>query len=330
MFSSTRSKVLSAVCASAAVVLPLAVSTAPAGAVASRVPAPAGAATSHVFYGVNPGGWRTLGQNAPSAYQASVAAYGQLGFMRLWPNTFNTTWRGGLIPSYVYDAKTPVYINLGSDVAGVNTGARDAAWTTILKSAPTDRPIWFSFAHEPEGDGFTVAAWQQAQMRLAALKTKHARANVKFAPLLMGASFIGNRYQAAAAGNVPWSTWFNFDLKNIDAMGADLYQWGTNDATADLASRVINPTIAAAKSKGKKLLIGELGTRNTLSDASRAKFLREAIALFDGSSTVTAVAYFESDNGAKGPWNLLPKPGTSSWNYPSSIKAWRGAVQSSR
>ena len=281
--------------------------------------------TSHVYYGVNPGGWRTLGQTAAVAYQASVSAYGQLGFMRLWPNSFNTTWRAGLMPPYVYDAKIPAYINLGSDVAGVNSGSHDAAWTTIPKTAPTDRPIWFSFAHEPEGDGFTVAAWQQAQMRLGALKTKYAPSNVNSVPL-----HIGDRYKVAAAGNVPWSSWFNFNLKDIDAMGADLYQWGKNDATADPASVVVNPTIAAAKSKGKKLLIGELGARNNLTDASRATFLREAVALFDASTTVTAVAYFESDNGAKGPWNLLPKPSGASWSYPGSIKVWRGAVQSSR
>ncbi|GAA5021938.1 hypothetical protein GCM10023258_11760 [Terrabacter aeriphilus] len=318
MFESTRRKTLAAAGLCAAVVLPIAAHATTADA-----------ATGHVRYGVNPGGWRSLGQTAPEAYRAAVSAYGPLGFMRLWPNNFTTTWRGGLIPTYVYDAKTAVYINLGSDVAGVNKGAHDAAFTRILQTAPKDRPIWFSFAHEPEGDGFTVAAWQQAQMRLAKLKARYAPANVKFAPLLMGSTFHPSRYKVSASGNVPWSTWFNFDLTNVDALGADLYQWGKSDATADAAATVVNPAVSAARSKGKDLLVGELGARNNLSDGARAKFLRDAVTIFDASPAVKAAAYFESDNGAKGPWNLLPKPGSNSPHMPQSIATWKSAVASS-
>ncbi len=249
--------------------------------------------------------------------------------MRLWPNNFNTTWRGGLIPTYIDDAKTAVYINLGSDVAGVNKGAHDAAFIQILKTAPTDRPIWFSFAHEPEGDGFTVAAWQQAQMRLAKLKTQYAPSNVKYAPLLMGTTYMSSRYSVSAPGNVPWSTWFNFDMTNVDAMGADIYQWGKSDATADTAASVVSPVINAATSKGKGLLVGELGARNLLTDTGRAKFLNDAVSLFNASPKAQGVAYFENDNGSLGPWNLLPKPGTNTPNLPKSIAAWKAAVVSS-
>lgn len=319
MFDSTRSKVLAAFSASVAVALPLAVHAAPAEAV-----------TSHVRYGVNAGGWwKTGGQAAAAAYDDAVAAYGQIGFMRLWPNSFNTTWRGGLIPSYVYDAKMPVYVNLGSDVAGVNKGSHDAEFITILQTAPTDRWIWISFAHEPEGDGFTVAAWQQAQMRLAALKTKYAPRNVKFVPLLMGTTYMDSRYRVSAVGNVPWTTWFDFDMTNVDAMGADIYQWGKSDATADTAASIVTPVINAALAKGKGLVVGEFGARNTLSDTARAAFLKDAVNLFDRSTVTRAVAYFENDNGGLGPWNLLPKPGSQGPALPQSIAAWKTAVQSS-
>ncbi|MER7073575.1 hypothetical protein [Terrabacter sp. NPDC000476] len=319
MFESTRRKTLAAASLCTAVVLPIAAHATTADA-----------ATGHVRYGVNSGGWwKTAGQTAPDAYKAAVGAYGTLGFMRLWPNSFTTTWRGGLIPSYVYDAKTAVYINLGSDVAGVNRGAHDAAFIQILKTAPKDRPIWFSFAHEPEGDGFTVAAWQQAQKRLAKLKTQYAPSNVKYAPLLMGTTYMSNRYQVSASGNVPWSTWFDFDLTNVDALGADIYQWGKSDATADSAATVVTPVINAATSKGKGLLVGELGARNTLSDGARASFLGDAVKLFNASPKTQAVAYFENDNGALGPWNLLPKPGSNTPNLPKSIATWKSAVASS-
>ncbi|GAA5016078.1 hypothetical protein GCM10023258_01310 [Terrabacter aeriphilus] len=323
----TRRSVIGAALATA-VVLPL-VGTTQLAEASTRSVQTVDPTSGRVRYGFNPGGWwRSAGQTPKSAYDQAVAAFGQPGFMRLWPNRFTTTWRGGLIPTYVDDAKTPVYINLGSDVAGVNRGAYDAAWIQILRTAPKDRWIWFSFAHEPEGDGFTVAAWQQAQMRLAKLKAQYAPTNVRFAPLLMGSTFHASRYRVSATGNVPWSTWFNFDLSNVDAIGADLYQWGTQDATADTAAAVVNPAIEAARSKGKGLVVGELGARNTLTDTGRATFLKDAVKLFDASRNVRAVAYFESDNGSKGPWNLLPKPGTPT-SLPKSIAVWKSAVQSS-
>lgn len=314
----TRRSVVSAALATA-VVLPL---VGPAQA--------ADATSGRVRYGINAGGWwKTAGQTPQGAYDQAVAAFGKPGFMRLWPNRFTTTWRGGLIPTYVDDAKIPVYINLGSDVAGVNRGAYDAAFVQILKTAPRDRWIWFSFAHEPENDGFTVAAWQQAQMRLAKLKTTYAPTNVRFAPLLMGTTYMSNRYAVSAPGNVPWTTWFDFDLTNVDALGADIYQWGKSDATADSAATVVTPVINAATSKGKGLLVGELGARNTLSDGARASFLGDAVKLFNASPKTQAVAYFENDNGALGPWNLLPKPGSNTPNLPKSIATWKSAVASS-
>ncbi|HET7399851.1 MAG TPA: hypothetical protein VFJ94_15140 [Intrasporangium sp.] len=321
MFSSARRTTVAAITALTAVTLPVLMHAESADASSGRV-----------RYGINSGGWwKTGGQSHEDAYKQAVAAYGQPGFMRLWPNRFNTTWRGGLIPTYVDDAKIPVYINLGSDVAGVNNGTHDAEWIKILQTAPRDRWIWFSFAHEPEGDGFTVADWQKAQMRLASLKTQYAPSNVKFAPLLMGTTFMDSRYKISAPGNVSWSTWFNFDLKDVDALGADIYQWGKSDASADAASTIVSPVIEAAQSKGKGLVVGELGARNTLSDAGRAKFLTDAVNLFDAARNVRAVAYFENDNGALGPWNLLPKPGVATLTpgLVKSVNVWKTAIQSS-
>ena len=128
---------------------------------------------------------------------------------------------------------------------------------------------------------------------------------------------------------MPWTTWFDFDLKDVDAIGADIYQWGKSDATADSAARVVSPVIEAARTKGKGLLMGELGARNTLTDGARATFIKEAVNLFDSSKVTRAVAYFENDNGGLGPWNLLPKPGSKSATLPASVAAWKAAVQSS-
>lgn len=294
-------------------------------------------------YGANLGGWRTLGEKAPDAYARILAAFGSLGIVRCWPNGFNTTWRGGLIPTYVWDGGHDLYVNLGSDIRGINTGQYDAAFKTILKSAPTDRQVWFSAGHEPENDAFpapgafTIKEWQQAQMRLAKLKTENAPANVRYAPLLMGGSYmvnpakpLENRYTESASGNQPWTVWFDFDLTNIDAIGTDIYQHGKSDTDAnrDSAARVVQPSIAAARKLGKKLIVGELGARNTMSDTGRAAFLADAIAIFNANAdVVAAVSYFESDNGALGPWNLLPKPGVTTATMPKSIAVWRAACQ---
>jgi hypothetical protein len=284
-----------------------------------------------VLYGVTGTGWHTpvAGTNFKTESVADGWAriqktYGKLGMYRSWNGT----------PAPV--PGQPVYYD--GTVSAQLVQQLDALNTLVV----------ISQTHEPENDSPPVTAaqvksWQNAMM--AAGKIVHDNSDkVLFAPCLMGSSYMVmpgnnrlNRYTEAAQGNVPWSTWFDFDLTNIDAFGADCYQHGNPPSRAfDTAAEVIQPVIDAARSKSKKAILGELGARRvdksgltpSLPDADRAQFLTDAIALGDANADVMiAMLYFDASNGTPNmtPWNHVPPPGyTGDWS-PKALAVWKAA-----
>lgn len=293
---------------------------------------------SKVLWGVNPGGYSTLSgaETAAEAWTRIATAYGKIVSTRWWVSSFGWNW--STVPARF--GKCGLYLNLGADVAGVNAGTYDAAWANICKTAPTDRPLLAaSFSHEPEDEvaagKFTIAAWQNAQKRLAKIKADNTD-RILFAPLLMGVSFHPTRFAWAASGNQPWSTWFNFDLTNVDALGADIYQQGKTDDTVDTPQTIGGPFLAACKAKGKRGIVGELGARRVnppsvpgISDGARAKFLTDFGAFANANADVIkAVHYFESDNGRPEmvPWALTPNPKTGEFKSPLALAAYKALI----
>lgn len=287
-----------------------------------------------VLYGVNPSGYMKAGETQVNAWNRIMAAYGNINIVRWWANTFFTSWTS--VPSRF--GTRPLYINLGSDVPGALTGMYDQPFLKIVTTAPTDRLIVYSFAHEPEDDVFTkklfsVSDWQSAQMRFGKIHAGARTPNQLFVPLLMGSTYQDSRYAASAKGNIAWNEWFNFDLRSIDGLGGDMYQWGKDDATADTAEKLIGPFINACKTLKKLGMIGELGARRVnppsspgISDAARAAFLKDVQTLCDANAAIIkGICYFESDNGAadKVPWALTPAPGTNQYASPKALAAWK-------
>ncbi len=288
-----------------------------------------------VLYGSNPGGWVGL-ESAQAAFTGMRQVFGDIQVMRLWPNEFRTTWQGGLVPDYVWATGCGVYPNLGSDVAGVNAGRYDAAFRQLVLAAPTDRYVALSMAHEPENDT-TPGPWAQAQNRLGGIKADTGRTDVKFLPLLMGATFHPDRYKWTNP-LYKWSDWFaDVDLSLIDGIGADCYQTGKDAATADHAATVFQPVYDALEQTGLGTVgFGEVGAMfkygggALATDARRAEYLREVLAIIEAHADVTDfAAYYESSAGAKGPWCLRTKPGTTTPTFPQAISVWADAISTS-
>lgn len=283
-----------------------------------------------VLYGANISGWFHNGETVAQAETRikssdPVEGYGPALFaVRQW-SSMSSSW--STLVGNNGDGR-PLYIDLGSDFNGVNAGNYDATYKTICQTAPTNRPIWLTFCHEPEAqlkNGLTPALWGQAQARLAAIHAQYAPANLKFAPILMGSTYFSDRYTASAPGNYPWTTWFNFDLTNIDAIGADIYPWST-DSVSTAASVEMAPFLAAMQQTGKHGTIGELGIRNEYgwTDAQAASMLNDFISIIDAhSTTIDLCLYFECDN-PPGVCCLLPDPYSSQPNFPQAAQVWRG------
>jgi hypothetical protein len=276
------------------------------------------------LWGANPGGYASQGETQAAAWSRITAGFGKINVVRWWPNAF---FQWSDLPAYYGDAA--VVANLGSDLAGILSGAHDAAMLAICAQAT--RPTWLTGLHEPEDDGFILADWQAAQVHLASLKAEAGNPLVKFGPLLMGASYHATRYQGTGPNPIPASQWLDFDRSNCDFIGGDFYQWGKSDADADHAETVIGPARDLALSYGKHLVAGELGARrrSTVSDAIRKRWITETAAIITANpGLIDAICYYETDRGAvdKVPWCLLPPPGqdpNDPANSPLAVAAYR-------
>lgn len=281
------------------------------------------------LFGANVGGYAaTKGETGSNAFARILAGFGEINLVRWWPNAF---FQWSAVPPYYGDR--PVAPNLGSDIAGINAGRYDADLRRICTEAT--RVTLLTVGHEPEDDraggAFTVPQWQSAQMRCAKIVRESGNDLVKFGPLMMGVTYHPTRYVSAASGNVPAAEWMNFDMTNIDFLGADLYQWGKSDTDCDKASVQFDPFLALCAAKGTAAFVGELGTRRPnppynpgISQAKRAEYLTEAVAIIDASEVdILGVCYYETDRGAgdKVPWNVLPEPGKPQTSPPATVWA---------
>lgn len=269
---------------------------------------------SKVLYGSGFGGWfTTLGESKQSAYNRIVKAFapdkGYLDVVRLFSSS---------LLSYI-DPRTKVF---WEPSGGINQA-------TIQQLAARGPGQYISEMHEPEDKNISIADWQALQAERAALVKQHGGGNVSLVPVLMSMSFIPSRNPP-----YPASAWFaGMDMTNIDYIGADAYQHGTSDVTADTVDVFIQPVLDLARALGKKSVFGELGFRRVtppnslgISDAKRAQTAQAAIALFDANADVVeAVMPFESDSGkpAYVPW---PMTHPTNPNYsPLAVSAWASA-----
>lgn len=268
-----------------------------------------------VLYGSGIGGWwQTLGEAKVDAYARIVRAFGgRLPVVRLFSSS---------VPSYV-DPSSSVSLDTGDTVTAQQ----------VVQLAARRGDQFLSVAHEPNHTGktWTPASWGQRQRDTLALVQANSGGNVHLVPTLEGQAFIAKRNPA-----VPAAAWFGWDMTGIDYIGADLYQWGKDNASADTALTVLGGAIDLAKQLGKRLVINELGARRVappyspgISDTARAKFLTDVIALCDANAAhVAAVMLFESDNGKDGmtPWPITHPTNT---NYsPQAVAVWRTACTS--
>jgi hypothetical protein len=255
-----------------------------------------------VLYGSGVGGWwQSLGEAKSSAYtritNAFVGTGNHLKIIRLFDST---------VPSYV-NANTAVFFDPGNTVT--------AAQVQMLAARAGTQ--YLSVAHEPNfSKGYATGAdWGAVQNAAQDVIDANGRGKVFLVPTLEGGTYIPGRNPDLTA-----EQWFSgWDMSRISFIGGDMYQWGTDDASAQTASTVLQHSIDLARSMGKKIMYGELGTRRLnppyspgISDGARRDFLVDVIALMDANSdVVVATMMFESDNGAS---NMKPWPITHPTN----------------
>lgn len=270
-----------------------------------------------VLYGSGIGGWwKAKLETKQQAYGRILQTFGALPIIR----DFDP-----YPPTYI-DRASRIFLDAGATLP-LATVQQLAAWGAHGEDQ------FVSVLHEPNNsrNNLSPAEWVPSQQAAASAISASGAANVHLVPTLEGEAFIPSRDPATPAE--PYFDVLTAAGVQFGYIGADLYQWGKSDATADSAQTVLDGAITLARQLGKKLIVGELGARRPnppytpgISRAARAQFLSDVIALCDANAdVVTAVMLFESDNGNAGmvPWPIT-HPGDPTYS-PEAVAVWAAA-----
>lgn len=274
-----------------------------------------------VLYGANAGGW--FSTVSPAEGQAAATARIKAGFGGQLPAI--RVWTANGVPTAGYmDATCQRYVC--ELAAGMSDVQLDAAFKATPKNAVLVP------AHEPETK-LTPADFQAFATRVGAAHVRSGRTDVRVALMLMGNTYDPKRYSVNHGGpntvGYFWDQWIPVTLPpGVDAIGGDLYPWGT-EAKADTAAYIIQPAIDAATKMGVPFHVGEFGCGSVKwSDPVRAKYTAAAFDLFDAHAEMfPTVCVYEADNGSQGPWCVLPKmDGTGGFPLTAAVVAKRMAA----
>jgi len=204
-------------------------------------------------------------------------------------------------------------VSFRSPPASVLSGADDAALAHFFDTAPTGRPIYYSYYHEPEplieaGD-FTLAQYKAAWAHIVAVAAKAHNPYLKSTLILMS-------WDLDPASGLNWKNYLPGGHV-INTLGWDAYPAGTvHDSNPQPTSPAdfMGPAEAASRSAGLPFGFAEfaLGT-----SAGRPQWLTEVANYLRGTGALFGVLF----NSRGFPWMEL--------NDSASIKAWRAAVAAS-
>lgn len=264
-------------------------------------------------FGANCGGYS--GESAAHAF-SRIDGHWHLGMVRSWANN-------------IFDRANAPYastgrrlcIELSADPTKVASGSLDAQIAAALGTLLDGDIVSYNHEYDIHTDPTGVA--KQAAQRFAQLCRDH-KPDGAFSTIIL----TGGAYIVPKVDTVRWDQCWPDDPTGIDYVGSDSYQHGQTDAGADTADYVLSPVYAAAAQLGNRpVLFGELGARSggyPISDATRAKFLTDAIAMMKAKPTAGAL-YYESYRGPLGPWNLLETSSTSGVFSPQAAQVWADA-----
>ncbi len=149
---------------------------------------PASGPTSTVFGETM---WMNPGESWAQTFNRLEGDYGRIDMFRAFLQAPPSTWSG-----YLSLGPRPMNVSFKALPKDVLAGKHDAALTAWFRSAPTDRPIWWTYYHEPEDNiangEFTAADYRAAWKHLVEIADANAPKNLKSALVLMDWSLFPN------------------------------------------------------------------------------------------------------------------------------------------
>ena len=198
--------------------------------------------------------------------------------------------------------------------ADILTGKHDARLLRYFKEAPTQRPVFWSYFHEPEphidAGTFTHAQYRSAWRHLVRLASKAGKSNLYPTLILTG-------WTTEAASRRNWRSYYPGD-EYISVVAWDPYNSATGKPTSyPDPAKLYASVVKASKESGKPWGIAETGSAFVPGDrgAGRAAWLTKVGNYFAAQGAVF-VTYFQSN-----------RDGNFKLTDPASVSAWSAFVR---
>jgi len=233
-----------------------------------------------------------------TAFGRTVATFGSPRVVRVYYPGLPGSWSGpaGLV-------NRPVVVSFKALPQTILSGADDAVLKAWFASAPTNRPIWWSYYHEPEDNiargEFTAAAYRAAWTHIAALAHQAGHTNLH-ATLILMCWTLSPQSGRNFADYYPGSA-------TIDTLGWDCYNAAFRKGGYDPPATVFGRAVALSHSLGKPFGIAEWGSQMAVGDngSGRGAWISLASAYLRAEGAQWAT-YFDSNTG--GTFVLADRP----------------------
>jgi hypothetical protein len=265
---------------------------------------PASAGTTSTAYGavVKP----YWGESFPQAVARSEATYGHLGVIRYFMPATLEPWSS-------LDTKLTDHTSILSWAAlpsSINSGSQDTAFTKWLAAAPTDHPIYFAYAHEPDAKiaqgKYTSVAYKLAYSHVAAMVRASGKTNIQLALVL-------TCFSAKPKTGRDWHDYYTTSSE-VDVMAFDCYNHVTSTGFYGSPTTLFGPAAAWAIQAGEPFAAAEVGALvpGGSDGSGRANWLLSVRDYLTANNAVFG-SYFDT-NGAGTDYRLLDSPSQQAWH----------------
>jgi hypothetical protein len=247
--------------------------------------------------------WTGDGSNAAQALARETAAFGRPDVVRTYYTGMPAAWPGSAGAS-----GGPVVVSFKAAPKDVASGRLDSQFSNWFATAPKDRPIYWSYFHEPENDvesgSFSTADYRAAWAHLAGLADKANNPQLRSNLILMC-------WTLNPASHRNWQDYFA-GSGVIDTIGWDCYNKSFSKGQYGDPASMLGKAVSTSRGAGANWAVAELGSKMASGDsgAGRAKWL-QAIGSYARANGAAYITYFDSTVG--GDFRLLDAPSKSAW-----------------
>jgi Carbohydrate binding domain len=247
---------------------------------------------------VNPDGtlfgvdlWSNAGESYASATSLLQSELGDYNVERVYLADTDplASWTSSILAG-----NEAVQVSFKGSPSVILSGARDASYEAWFAAAPRNRPVYWTFYHEPEDNvangEFSAADYRAAWRHLAALADKAGNPELKATLCLMG-------WDIDPRSGRNWLDYYpGSDV--IDVLSWDVYNLDAPKGVYASGASMYDPVIAASDSVGKPWALAEWGSLLTPGDAGsgRATWISQAGA-YQASHGALFSAYFNAPVG---------------------------------